>query len=60
MVKKIIDCAILGLLLVRLVTLEWPSSVAGMIDIVSVVIISIAAGVAISNLLFRRGGDDDG
>ena len=57
MVKNIIDFVILGLLLVRLITLQWPNDTVGTINIVSTVIISIAAGIALSSL-FSRGGDD--
>ncbi len=60
MVKRIVDYVILGLLLVRLLTLQWPSDLAGIISMISTVIISVAAGLAISNLLARKGDDDNG
>lgn len=55
MVKKIINLVILALLVVRLVTIPWPSYAAGILTLASVVIISVAAGIAIANLL--HGGD---
>lgn len=53
MVKKIVSVAILALLVVRLVTFQWPIDLAGIINTASLVIISIAAGIALPGL-FRR------
>ena len=59
MVKKIINAVVLTLFAVRLLTLHWPSAPADILTLASVVVISVAAGVALSNLLGERRDDNN-
>lgn len=46
MVKKIINISILLLFIVKVITYTWPDDTAGLINTISFVIISVAAGIA--------------
>ena len=59
MVKKIINAVVLALFAVRMLTLHWPSALADVLALASVVVISVAAGVALSNLLGERRDDNN-
>lgn len=54
MVKNIVNLSVIGLFVVRLLTFDWPSSTTDVLHLASTVLISIAAGVALSNLLYNR------
>lgn len=54
MVKKAVNICILILFVVRLVTLQWPLDIASILVLLSVIIISVAAGFAAANLMHKE------
>lgn len=54
MVKKAVNICILILFVVRLVTLQWPRDIASVLVLLSVIIISVAAGFAAANLMHKE------
>lgn len=51
MVKKITNITVILLLAVRLLALEWPNNLPQFLALLSVIILSIAGGIALANLL---------